>query len=416
MSISLKGSMSKLLIVSHDYIGERMAGVGIRYFEMARALADQPGIHVTLAAPSPSQAPECLNVRFIVYEQKHMQLLAGELRATDAVLCYPGMLCNLSSVLPECLPVIVDGYDLDILEQLVVQADRLESGVDAWHRSTNQYVLKRGDFFICATERQRDWWLGCLDAAGRVNVANYCVNPTFRHMVDVVPYGIPNAPPQPRRPVVRGVWPGVSQTDILALWGGGVWDWFDPFTLIRAAQLLRDSGLPIKFIFPGPQHPGPGFQPSRHFEQFRQAAAEADLLGETILLGEWLSYADWAGCLTEATIGISLHYDHLEARFAARTRTLSYIWAGLPMVLTQGDELADLAARHGVAFLVPPQDAASVAARIIDAIGLYQRPDRASLYRPLQDRFVWAKCVEPVARFMRNPRRAADALQHRETA
>ena len=402
--------MSRLLIVSHDLIGERMAGVGIRYFEIGKALAASPEIDVTLAAPSPSRISES-GVRLVTYERGHMQQLAGELRAADAVLCYSGMLCNLSPALPQSLPVIVDGYDLDILEQLAIQANQLEFDVDTWHRNTNQYVLGRGDFFICATERQRDWWLGCLDAAGRINAANYRVDPTFRHMVDLVPYGIPDAPPQPVRPVIRGVWPGVSQTDILALWGGGIWDWFDPFTLVRAAQLLRDSGLPIKFVFPGPQHPGPDIQPPRHFERFRQAAAEAGLLGETILLGDWVSYADWAGCLTEATIGISLHYDHLEARFSARTRTLSYIWAALPMVLTQGDELADLAARHGVAFLVPPQDAAGVAARIVDAIKLHQRPGRASLYRPLQDRFAWAKCVEPIARFMRNPRRAADALR-----
>ena len=395
--------MSKLLIVSHDFIGERMAGVGIRYLEMAKALSASPEIDVTLAAPSPSQMP-APGVRFVTYDQGHAQQLAGKLREADAVLCYPGMLCNLSPVLPENLPVIVDGYDLDILEQLAVQADRLEFDIDTWHRNTNQYVLKRGDFFICATERQRDWWLGCLDAAGRINVANHRVDPTFRRMVDLAPYGIPDAPPKPLRPVMRGVWPGVSQADILVLWGGGIWDWFDPFTLIRAASLLRASGLSIKYAFPGAQS-------SRHFQRFQHMAAEAGMLGETILLGDWVSYADWAGCLTEATIGISLHYDHLEAHFSARTRTLSYIWAALPMVLTRGDELADLAASHGVAFLAPPQDAAGVAASIVDAIKLYQRPDRAALFQPLQERFSWARCVAPIARFMRNPRRAADAPQ-----
>ncbi len=406
--------MSRLLIVSHDFIGERMAGVGIRYSEIAKALSASSEIDVVLAAPSPSQTPGS-GVHFVTYERGHAQRLAGELQTADAVLCYPGMLCNLSPVLPENLAVIVDGYDLDILEQLAIQANRLEFDVDTWHRNTNQYVLQRGDFFICATERQRDWWLGCLDAAGRINVANHRVDPTFRRMVDLVPYGIPDAPPKPLRPVMRGIWPGVSQADILVLWGGGIWDWFDPFTLIRAASLLRASGLSIKYAFPGARHPEPGAQPSRHFQQFQHMAAEAGMLGETILLGDWVSYADWAGCLTEATIGISLHHDHLEAHFSARTRTLSYIWAALPMVLSQGDELASLAANHGVAFLAPPEDAASVAAGILDAIKLHHRPDRASLFRPLQDRFSWAKCVAPIARFMRAPRRAADALQQ-ETA
>lgn len=405
--------MSRLLIVSHDIIGERMAGVGIRYSEIAKALAFSWQIDVTLAAPAPSESPAA-GLQFITYQRGREAQLAGALRAADAVLCYPGALCNLSPVLPDSLPVIVDGYDLDILEQLAAQTGQPESDIDAWHRNTNEYTLRRGDFFICATQRQRDWWLGCLDAAGRINTANYRADPTFRRMVDLVPYGIPDTPPAPLRPVMRGVWAGVSETDLLALWGGGVWDWFDPFTLIRALVLLQASGLPIKCVFPGARHPAPDAQPSRHFQRFQQAAAEAGVLGKTVLIGDWADYADWAGCLTEATVGVSLHYDHLEAHFSARTRTLSYIWAGLPMALTRGDELADLAARHGVAFLAPPRDAAGVATALLEAISLRARPDRAALFRPLQERFAWASCVAPIARFMRAPTRAADAQQRRQ--
>ena len=41
--------MSRLLIVSPDVIGKQMAGVGIRYWHLATALAHH-GIDVTLAA------------------------------------------------------------------------------------------------------------------------------------------------------------------------------------------------------------------------------------------------------------------------------------------------------------------------------------------------------------------------------
>ena len=30
-----------------------------------------------------------------------------------------------------------------------------------------QYLI--GDFYICASERQRYWWLGQLEVAGRIN-------------------------------------------------------------------------------------------------------------------------------------------------------------------------------------------------------------------------------------------------------
>ena len=51
--------MSKLLIISHDHIGERMAGAEIRYFEIACALAASHD--VILAAPLGSHLPQGLS-------------------------------------------------------------------------------------------------------------------------------------------------------------------------------------------------------------------------------------------------------------------------------------------------------------------------------------------------------------------
>jgi len=41
-------------------------------------------------------------------------------------------------------------------------------------------------------------------------------------------------PPQAQHPVLKGVHPGIGDDDQVILWGGGVWEWFDPLTAIRA--------------------------------------------------------------------------------------------------------------------------------------------------------------------------------------
>jgi hypothetical protein len=41
-------------------------------------------------------------------------------------------------------------------------------------------------------------------------------------------------------------------------------------------------------------------------------------------------------------VGVSTHRDHLETRLSFRTRMLDYIWAGLPIVCTDGDHFASL--------------------------------------------------------------------------
>ncbi|MDQ7029881.1 MAG: hypothetical protein Q9O62_08955 [Ardenticatenia bacterium] len=52
-----------------------------------------------------------------------------------------------------------------------------------------------GDFFICASERQRDWWLGLLEASGRINPYTFGEDPSLRRLIDVVPFGLPEGPP-----------------------------------------------------------------------------------------------------------------------------------------------------------------------------------------------------------------------------
>jgi len=60
----------------------------------------------------------------------------------------------------------------------------------------------------------------------------------------VVPFGLPSEDPVAGRPVIRGVWPGIGPEDWIVLWGGGLWDWLDPLTLIRAVDAsLRTSAV-----------------------------------------------------------------------------------------------------------------------------------------------------------------------------
>ena len=54
-----------------------------------------------------------------------------------------------------------------------------------------QYLI--GDFYLCASERSA-WWLGLLEASGRVNPATFDADPSLRTLIDVVPYGLPDTP------------------------------------------------------------------------------------------------------------------------------------------------------------------------------------------------------------------------------
>ena len=100
--------------------------------------------------------------------------------------------------------------------------------------------LLRGDFLLCASEKQRDFWLGQLAALGRVNPRTYDEDETMRslHRRRAVrhPRGAAGARPAP---AIKGVVPGIGPDDKVILWGGGIYNWFDPLTLLRAVDRLR---------------------------------------------------------------------------------------------------------------------------------------------------------------------------------
>jgi hypothetical protein len=104
--------------------------------------------------------------------------------------------------------------------------------------------LRRGDFFLCASEKQRDFWMGALAALGRVNTASYDADETLRSLLSVAPFGLDPTPPRRSGPGVKGVVDGIGPDDELILWAGGIYNWFDPLTLIRAVDQLRRDRPP----------------------------------------------------------------------------------------------------------------------------------------------------------------------------
>ena len=64
--------------------------------------------------------------------------------------------------------------------------------------------------------------------------------------------------------------------DEVLIWGGGIWEWFEPLNLIRAVDLLRANHPSIRLHFLGVKHP------NKHIpfpERAKEAISLADELG-----------------------------------------------------------------------------------------------------------------------------------------
>lgn len=112
--------------------------------------------------------------------------------------------------------------------------------------------------------------------------------------------------------------------------------------------------------------PSPDSKKMTVVEKFLAEAKRLRLLETAVFVNmEWTAYERRADYLLEADAGISLHKNSLETRFAFRTRMLDYLWAGLPIIASQGDCWADSIEKQGLGITVAPGDVDAVAAAII---------------------------------------------------
>lgn len=393
--------MSRVLILSPDHMGENMAGPAIRYLEMSRALMDDH--EVTLGVIDRDLEPS-FGVKTEYYDERNIEELLSK---HDAVLI-SGFHASRFPVLREIdKAIIVDIYDPFVLENLELDSRRADYEFDT---TVQNDILRLGDYFICASERQRDFWLGMFAALHRLNPEVYLADKTLRNLVDLVPFGISEEPPRHNKQVLKGVYPGIGEDDKVVIWGGGLYDWLDPITLIKAMAGIGQKRKDVKLFFMGTKHPNPGAPEMKIVEQSITLSKELGLFSETVFFNDWVPYSERENYLLEADVGLSLHLEHVETRLSFRTRVLDYIWAGLPVVATEGDAMADIIDRSGIGRTVAYGSDAEVAAAILELLDNQEGMQACrDSFAKVQEQFKWKNVIRPLARYLDNPRHEASA-------
>ncbi|MEJ2598480.1 MAG: glycosyltransferase [Anaerolineales bacterium] len=337
-----------LLVVSNDIVDEKMAGPGMRYLEMARALKEK--LDVTLAIPNETQL-QIPGLRLARYWEERPASLQVLVDNCDVALVANYMVEKFPFLSTTRTRLVVDLYDPTILENLHYYLhEPLESqkalnlhGVNITNR-----LLRLGDFFICGNERQRDFWL----------------------------------PPDAR----------------IVLWGGGIWNWLDPLTLVKAWPRVIARHRNARLVFLGTRHPNPLVPEHQMAQKTQDLAAEIGEKDRSIVFFEWIAYQDREALLSESSVGVALHPIHVETRYSIRTRVLDYLWARLPVLVTEGDVTSEWVQEFGLGRVVPQFDDHAVAQALIEIL---DRPkeDWRPAFQPLIERFRWSKVIQPLEHY-----------------
>ena len=325
----------------------------------------------------------------------------------DALRRAPG-LRNVDTAL------VVDLYDpfhLEVLEQSrSLDAAARRATIGASLDIVNEQI-RRGDFFLCASARQRDFWLGHLAAAGRLNERVYDADPDLTSLIAVVPFGVEDEPPQHRMPAMRDVVPGIGRSDEIVFWGGGIYDWFDPCTVIRAIDGVRRRRDRVRLFFAGSRHPNPNVGETTMAVRARALSDELGLTGTHVFFHDWIDYHERENFLLEADIGVSTHVEHIETAFSFRTRVLDYLWAGLPVVTTRGDTLAEAIVRDGAGSAVPTEDVPALEAVLEGLLADNDARNAAGAAATrLATTYRWSTVLAPLLTFCAHPTRSPDLV------
>jgi glycosyltransferase involved in cell wall biosynthesis len=381
MSAEKSRSKRRILIISHDKIGTQMAGPGMRYHYIAEVLSKS--FDVTVGFFNTTYLPD--KNFTISYEAKHIDAYHFEsgFEGYDVVLALwlsESMMnyCNQNDIF-----IVFDVYAPVPVESL---ASYLYSGKKIVPENDFEYkqslimyhkFFENGDLFLYSNQRQLDYWTGYVFGTGQVKLSTYNDRPFFDRFI-YAPMGIDSHTPLiKKKPVMRGVLPGVTDDDKIMVWTGGIWGWYDGKVLMRAMSRLAKKRPDIKLVFFGTQHPNPDIPEMKESFETRKLAEELGLTNKTVFFMDgWVDFPDRIDYLIEADVAINTHKPSIETEFSHRTRVLDHIYAELPTIGTTGDYLSDMViSEQDLGITVPPNDEVALEAAIVEILkpATYQR-------------------------------------------
>lgn len=407
--------MKRVLLVPNDFVGEKMAAPGIRYFHFARELAHDGRFDVTLMVTNDPEEVQLEGVQAIGTRPGRHRQLRELATSFDVIVAQGGLDCrSMVSLAGTEVRTIYDLY-APLFEMLTLQG-----GLDGrspeprlrWraYRLRHRIVLSTGRAFIGANEEQRHALLGALAAIGRIGLADYRLDATLGHLVGAVGLGVEEEPPRASDEEIRAAFPQARQEDKILIWPGNLWDWFDPDTLIRAMAKISATRDDVKLFCVGLRHPNSGYAEMTTTDRAIRLAEELGVKDRTIFFDfGWVSYAQRQSYLLAADIGVNVHARHVESTFAYRTRILDYLWAALPVVTTQGGSLSDLVERNGLGATVrfgDVEDCARAILELCDDEDRYARVRRqVAMFRR---QMTWQRAVAPLIELIEAPQSRLD--------
>lgn len=375
----------EVLLISPDVlpVGDIPAtGSGIRAWALGKGLEAQGhNVHYTMPAPAIKGREGNVPPEYVdgAWSPDNLQSIVDHLVPDVIVSCgWP----NLTWIPRPNVPVAIDLTGPHLLERMY-QGHR-----DAHTNSLEKIVdLSRGDFFTTIGARQRYYFQAWLAQAG-------LTVDELQTSLATIPYSLD--PQQPQH-----VWPADWHgTDVRFIYGGIFLPWQNPAPALMAVSSILDEQHSGRLEIIGGKHPFYPI-PTGIYGHLLDRLASSQRTTMTGLL----SHDDLVAKYTHAHVAVDMIMPNAERELAFPSRTVHYLWCGLPVIHPAFSEVASYVRDYQAGWVVPHDDPSAlqdvVLSILADPGDARRRGENAQ--RLAADLFSWDKTIGPLAAFVRHP-------------
>ena len=365
--------MSRVLLVCPEPLAHRKpAGIGIRFLEMEKALRADGHAITILSADGAGNTRNTITAENLARSSGDCDVAVVQGHAANEFFAHA-----------RPIPTAVDLYDPFVIENLHYYNSR-GAEVFGHDHATLMGSLLRGDFFLCASEAQRMFYLGVLLAVGRLNPVLFEHDSRLESLIAIAPFGVP--PPRQHR--------GTGESNILF---GGIYDWYDPILAIDAVALARETVPETTLTFT--RHPNPELTPQGKIAEAMRYV-ERRGFGSFIRFESWVEYERRGEFFDRFALALLTFPQSLETELSMRTRVYDFLWAGLPVVTSSAPGTDELLMRYRAGLVVQSEWPRDFANAIVHCDGNSMREGIARFV----DDHQWPRVLAPLLEFCRKPR------------
>lgn len=370
----------RVVVLSPDilpYKGLPTVGSGLRAWALAEALRAR-GHDVLLSMPREATVgrEDILPAEVLDRAWDRANLAQVILReAPDAVVVCGWPVLDALPTEELGVPVILDQAGPHFLERRYQRY-----GTDAENTQSKLRALRKADYFTSSGRRQHAYFEKWLDKAG-------WTREEIEERSASIPYSL--SPELPERT------PGEEFTFV---YGGVFLPWQDPTIALETlvSELGRRDGAKLHLF--GAHHPYSAIPEGRVSALFERLETSSHVVRHG-----FIPYEELLGFYTRAHVAIDLMAANPERELAFTTRTVVYLWSGLPVIYNDYSELSEYIARYDAGWTVDPSDPDAIRGVLAE---IFADPDRLvrkgqNAQRLVREQLDWTSTIEPLDGFLR---------------